>query len=63
MEDAFVDGQTGMLTMDDTGSVHREQLWARFQNGTPDLLEPRTRRAEEVEEPATPERILENMRE
>ena len=63
MEDAFVDGQTGILTMNDNGSVHREQLWARFENGTPDLLESKTRRGEEVEEPANSERILKSIQE
>lgn len=62
MEGAFVDGQTGILTMDENGSVHREQLWARFENGTPKLLAPQPRRGEEVEEPAGPEQLLENIR-
>ena len=40
VEGASVDGQTGVLTMNSQGSIHREQLWARFQNGTPQLLTP-----------------------
>lgn len=38
VEGASVDGQTGILTMTPQGSVHREQLWARFRSGTPELL-------------------------
>ena len=39
MDDAFINGQTGALTMDSDGSIHREQLWARFEKGTPRVLE------------------------
>ncbi|WP_304097380.1 penicillin-binding protein activator [Marinobacter antarcticus] len=35
---ARVDGQTGELTMTSEGRVHRDQLWAQFRSGTPDLL-------------------------
>ncbi|MDK9559475.1 penicillin-binding protein activator [Marinobacter sp. M216] len=38
VETASIDGQTGVLTMTSEGSIHREQLWAQFQNGTPKLL-------------------------
>ncbi len=39
MDDAFITGQTGVLTMNGDGSIHRKQLWARFENGAPRLLE------------------------
>ena len=39
MDNAYAEGQTGLLTMDQNGSVHREQLWARFRNGVPQLLD------------------------
>lgn len=38
VEGASIDGQTGTLTMDSDGSVHRAQLWAQFVNGVPKLL-------------------------
>ncbi|MEX2476159.1 penicillin-binding protein activator [Marinobacter sp.] len=38
VEDAAINGQTGVLTMTPQGSIHREQLWARFRSGTPELL-------------------------
>mgnify|MGYP005828083833 CR=1 FL=1 len=38
VEGAAIDGQTGTLTMTPDGSIHREQLWARFNSGTPELL-------------------------
>ncbi|MBW4935622.1 penicillin-binding protein activator [Marinobacter sp. F4206] len=38
VETASIDGQTGVLTMTSEGSIHREQLWAQFQNGSPKLL-------------------------
>lgn len=38
VDSASIEGQTGVLTMTTQGSVHREQLWARFTNGTPELL-------------------------
>ena len=38
VETASIDGQTGILTMTGEGSIHREQLWAQFRNGTPTLL-------------------------
>ena len=40
VEDAAIEGQTGILTMDPDGSIHREQRWAQFQGGTPKLLSP-----------------------
>jgi hypothetical protein len=61
MEGAFVDGQTGVLTMDENGSVHREQLWARFENGTPGLLPSQPRRGKKAEEPASPEQLVESV--
>lgn len=39
MDTAYVDGQTGILTMDPRGSVSRKQMWAKFENGAPRLLE------------------------
>ncbi|SHK71786.1 hypothetical protein SAMN05216369_2854 [Marinobacter antarcticus] len=38
VQTAVVDGQTGKLTMTREGSIHRNQLWAQFRSGTPDLL-------------------------
>lgn len=38
VESATIDGQTGELSMTDNGSIHREQLWAQFRNGRPELL-------------------------
>jgi outer membrane PBP1 activator LpoA protein len=38
VEGASIAGQTGILTMTPQGSIHREQLWAQFRNGTPELL-------------------------
>ncbi len=35
VESASLQGQTGTLTMNPAGDIHRLQLWARFQNGTP----------------------------
>ncbi|ONF42655.1 penicillin-binding protein activator [Marinobacter lutaoensis] len=40
VDGAAIDGQTGRLTMTPDGRVHREQLWARFENGRPKLLTP-----------------------
>ncbi|WP_254774395.1 penicillin-binding protein activator [Marinobacter sp. AC-23] len=52
VQTAAVDGQTGQLTMTREGSVHRNQLWAQFQNGTPNLLpQPATPNGEESERP------------
>lgn len=62
MEGAFVDGQTGILTMDENGSVHREQLWARFENGTPELLPSQPRPGKKAEQAASPEQLLEGVR-
>ena len=38
VESASLQGQTGTLTMTQEGSIHRQQLWARFQNGAPVLI-------------------------
>ncbi|MEE2762554.1 MAG: penicillin-binding protein activator [Pseudomonadota bacterium] len=38
VESAEIQGQTGTLTMAEDGSIHREQLWAQFRNGRPELL-------------------------
>ena len=37
-ENASISGQTGILTMTAEGSIHREQLWAQFRNGVPELI-------------------------
>ncbi len=39
VKDAAIDGHTGTLTMAPSGAIHREQLWAKFVNGTPEILE------------------------
>ena len=49
VEDATIDGQTGILTMTSRGSIHREQLWARFREGTPERLAPLENRESEGE--------------
>jgi hypothetical protein len=59
MDEAFVDGQTGILTMDKNGSVHREQLWARFENGAPRLLASQPEPGREAEDAVSPESLLE----
>lgn len=38
VEGSSIKGQTGVLTMAPQGSIHRQQLWARFSGGTPELL-------------------------
>ncbi|MCM0611024.1 penicillin-binding protein activator [Marinobacter sediminum] len=38
IETASVNGETGVLTMTPEGSIHREQTWAQFRNGVPELL-------------------------
>lgn len=38
LDSASIAGQTGVLTMTRQGSIHRNQLWAQFVNGTPELL-------------------------
>lgn len=40
VEGSSIDGQTGKLAMTPVGSIHREQLWAQFRNGTPEKLPP-----------------------
>ncbi|MGO1233455.1 MAG: penicillin-binding protein activator, partial [Marinobacter sp.] len=39
IESASIDGLTGTLTMNDNGSIHRQQLWAQFRNGEAVLIE------------------------
>ncbi|MBJ6138435.1 penicillin-binding protein activator [Marinobacter litoralis] len=39
VKDAAINGHTGTLTMAPSGAIHREQLWARFVNGSPEVLE------------------------
>lgn len=51
VEGAVINGQTGKLTMTPEGSIHREQLWAQFRNGTPERLPP----LEELESTETQE--------
>ena len=47
VESASISGQTGVLTMTPEGSIHREQLWAQFRNGAPELIpEPVTEEGE-----------------
>jgi len=38
LDSASIEGQTGVLTMTREGSIHRDQLWAQFVNGAPELL-------------------------
>ena len=38
VQTATIDGQTGQLAMTREGSIHRNQLWAQFESGTPNLL-------------------------
>jgi outer membrane PBP1 activator LpoA protein len=38
VEGARLQGHTGQLTMSDDGAIVREQLWARFTGGTPELM-------------------------
>jgi outer membrane PBP1 activator LpoA protein len=47
VESASIAGQTGILTMTAEGSIHREQLWAQFRNGAPELIpDPATEESE-----------------
>lgn len=47
VENASISGHTGVLTMTSEGSIHREQRWARFRNGVPELIpEPATYQGE-----------------
>ncbi|MGM0953858.1 MAG: penicillin-binding protein activator [Pseudomonadota bacterium] len=39
IDSASIDGLTGTLTMNDNGSIHRQQLWAQFRNGEAVLIE------------------------
>ncbi len=50
VESASLQGHTGVLTMNPEGSIHRQQLWARFQKGTP-VLEPETSAPDTEETP------------
>lgn len=52
MDNAYAEGQTGLLTMDKNGNVHREQLWATFSNGAPQLLD------KQPEPPVEPEEAV-----
>ncbi len=38
VEGASLEGHTGQLTMNGDGAIAREQLWARFTGGSPELL-------------------------
>ncbi|WP_150912501.1 penicillin-binding protein activator [Marinobacter halotolerans] len=60
MDNAFVNGQTGVLTMAPDGSIHREQLWARFENGVPVLLTQEPELEEASKEPVSLESVLES---
>lgn len=35
MPDSVINGHTGVLSMSSDGRIHRRQLWAQFENGTP----------------------------
>lgn len=59
IDDAFINGQTGLLTMSDNGSVQRKQLWAQFENGSPRLLESQPESGEEAKELVDPIPLLE----
>ncbi|PXX90115.1 LppC family lipoprotein [Marinobacter vulgaris] len=54
VEGSSIDGQTGKLSMTSDGSIHREQLWAKFRNGTPERLPP-LKEADGGETPETDE--------
>ncbi|MFO8140442.1 MAG: penicillin-binding protein activator [Marinobacter sp.] len=51
IEGASIDGQTGVLTMTPDGVIHRQQLWAQFRSGRPEL-------APELTEPDISEQVL-----
>lgn len=51
IEGASIDGQTGVLTMTPDGVIHRQQLWAQFRSGRPEL-------APELAEPDISEQVL-----
>ncbi|QSP96157.1 penicillin-binding protein activator [Marinobacter salinisoli] len=53
VENSTLQGQTGTLSMTDTGSIQRKQLWAQFQNGAPRLLP-------ELESAAGEEALMDN---
>lgn len=53
VESAAIEGQTGTLTMTPAGSIHRQQLWARFVNGAPERLPEVTPSAQEASEAPT----------
>lgn len=48
IETASINGLTGTLTMDTEGSIHRQQLWARFRNGQAIVLEESNIQSEET---------------
>ncbi len=54
VEAASLDGQTGTLTMTPEGSIHRQQMWAQFQQGTPRLLPDLPPEADTSETPVEP---------
>jgi len=51
VESASISGQTGVLTMTSEGSIHREQLWAQFRNGVPELIPDPVTEESEAENP------------
>ncbi|MEC7377795.1 MAG: penicillin-binding protein activator, partial [Pseudomonadota bacterium] len=52
VESASIAGHTGILTMTREGSIHREQLWAQFQDGVPVRLpDPVTEEPDTAENP------------
>ena len=51
VESASISGQTGVLTMTSQGSIHREQLWAQFRNGVPELIPDPVTEESEAETP------------
>ena len=62
VENATIQGHTGVLSMTDTGSIQRKQLWAQFQNGVPRVLpnlEPKRDEAPEIDQEAGTESVQE----
>lgn len=53
VDGASINGQTGVLTMTPQGSIHREQLWAQFREGTPEQLPALERKEKELSTPGT----------
>lgn len=50
VEGAAISGQTGELTMDANGSIHRHQLWARIRNGQPEVIDELPLESTEIED-------------